>query len=67
MVYRLIGNIRVSMTKKGYKTVTNGRHPLVTPELLARKWGIAFEKAKDMLKEKNSGLYFSALLALTRR
>ena len=58
MVYRLIGNIRVSMTKKGYKTVTNERHPLVTPELLARKWGIAFEKAKDMLKAKTRDCTF---------
>ena len=26
MVGRLIGNIRVSMTKKGYATITNERH-----------------------------------------
>ena len=33
MVGSLIGNIRVSMTKKGYATITNERHHLVTPEL----------------------------------
>ena len=33
MVDSLIGNIRVSMTKKGYATITNERHHLVTPEL----------------------------------
>ena len=34
MMERLIGNIRVSMNKKGYATITNDRHYLVTPELL---------------------------------
>ena len=38
VVDRLIGNIKVSMTKKGYTKITNERHHLVTPELLARKW-----------------------------
>ena len=50
MVDRLIGNIRVSITKKGYATITNERHNLVTPELLARKWGIGLEKAKETSK-----------------
>ena len=40
MVYRLIGNIKVSMTKKGCATIKNERHHLVTPELFASKWGI---------------------------
>ena len=39
MVDSLIGNIRASMAKKVYATITNERHHLVTPELLARKWG----------------------------
>ena len=34
MMERLIGNIRVSMNKKGYATITNDRHHLVSPELL---------------------------------
>ena len=32
MVDRIIWNIRVSMTKEGYATITNERHHLVTPE-----------------------------------
>ena len=40
MVDRIIGNIRVSMTKKVYTTIKNKRHYSVTPELLAMKWGI---------------------------
>ena len=46
MVENLIGNIRVSMTKKKYAPISNERHHLVTPELLVRKWGIGLEKAK---------------------
>ena len=44
MVDRLIGNIRVSMTKKGYVKITNERHHLITTELLSRRWGIGLEK-----------------------
>ena len=40
MVDRLIGNIRVYMNKKGCATIKNERYHSVTPELLARKWGI---------------------------
>ena len=47
MVDRIIVNITVSMTKKGYATITNERHHLVTLELLARKWGIGLENEKD--------------------
>ena len=46
LVDRLIGNIRVSVTKKGYATVTNKRYHSVTPEILAEKWEIGLEKAK---------------------
>ena len=40
MVERLIGNIRVYMTKNRYATITNEKHHSVTPELLASKWVI---------------------------
>ena len=36
----IIVNIRVSMTKKGYATITNKMHHLVTLKLLAMKLGI---------------------------
>ena len=46
VVDRLIGNIRVSMTKKGYATITNESHHLVTPKPLTKEWGIGLEKEK---------------------
>ena len=46
MVDRIIWNIGFFMTKKGYENITNERHHLVTPELLAREWVIVFEKCQ---------------------
>ena len=66
MVDRLIGNIRVSMTKKGYATITNERHHSVKPELLAKKWGIGLEKAKETLKATTKDCNISYILTLTR-
>ena len=40
---------------------------MVTPELLARKWGLSLEKAKDMLKAKTHECISSAVLHLTSR
>ena len=40
MLDKLIHNISVSMTKTIYAKITNERYYLVTPELLARKWGM---------------------------
>ena len=67
MVDRLIGNIRVSMTKKGYATITNERQHQVTPELLVRKWRIGLEKKKCTLKAKTWECICSALLNLKCR
>ena len=67
MLDRLIWNIRVSMTKKGYATITNERRHSVTPELLAMKWGIGLGKAKETLKVTNQDCICSTLLPLTRR
>ena len=67
MVDRLIGNIRVSMTKKGYAAITNKKHHSITPELLASKWGIGLEKAKETLKATTQDCIRSDLLPLTRR
>ena len=52
MMDRILGNIKVYITKNGYATITNERHHLVTPELLTRKWGIGLEKAKETLEKK---------------
>ena len=46
MVNRLIGSIRVSMTKKVYETITNESHYSVKTKLLTRKWVIALENSK---------------------
>ena len=43
---KLIGNMRVSMTNKVYKTIKNDRHHSVTTELLERKWGILLGRHK---------------------
>ena len=67
MVDRIIVNITVSMTKKGYATIKNERRHLVTSELLARKWGIGLENAKETLKATTQECIRSALLPLTRR
>ena len=65
-VNRIIWNIRVSMTKKGYATITNERHHSVTPKLLKRKREIGLEKAKETLKATNQDNICSVLLPLTR-
>ena len=44
IVDRIIGNIRVSRTRKGYATIKNKRHHTVTPEIFERKWGIGLEE-----------------------
>ena len=67
MVNRIIENIRVSMTKKGYATITNERHHSLTPKLLERKWGIGLEKAKETLKATTQGSIFSSLIPQTSR
>ena len=66
MLDRLIGNIRVSMTKGGYATIKNERHPLVPPELLERKWGIGLKNSKWKLKAKTQDSISSALRPITR-
>ena len=64
---RIIGNIRVSTTKKGYETIRSKSHQSIKPELLTRKWGMCLEKSKETLKEKNKDYICSDLLILTRR
>ena len=64
-MYRLIGNIRVSMTKKVYATITDEIHHLVTTELLAIKWGKGLETAKEASKATTQDSISSALLPLT--
>ena len=67
MVDRLLGNTRVSMTKKGYRKITKERNHLVTLELLASKWGIALEKSKYAFTGTTQDCIRSALLPITRR
>ena len=64
MVDRIIGSIKVSMTKKGYATITNERHHSITPELLVRRWGIGLEKSKETLKATTQDSICSYLLPL---
>jgi hypothetical protein len=48
-------------------TYTKERHHGADPELLARKWGIGTEKAKQTLKSTTQHNIRSAILPLTRR
>ena len=66
MVGRIIGNIRVSMTEKRYAKIKNEMHRSVTPKLLAKKWVIGLEKAKETVKATTQDFISSSLLPLTR-
>lgn len=50
-----------------YSTFTSDRHHAVTPELLARKWGIGLKTAKDTLANTTQLAIRSAIGPLTRR
>ena len=67
MLGRLIGNIRVYMTKEGCAKITNESHHLVTPELLARMWRIGLEKAKETLKKTTKDYILSSIIPPTGR
>ena len=48
-------------------TITNERHHGVKPELIAQKWGIGLEKARQTLKATTQQAVRSAVLPLKRR
>ena len=62
-VDRIIGNIRVSISK--YSTIIYEMHHSVTPELLTRKWVICLENAKETLKSTTQDCICLDLLLLT--
>ena len=61
MVDRLIGSVQVDAT------YSDKRHHGANPELLARKWGIGLQKAKETLACTTQLNIRSAILPLTRR
>ena len=67
MAERMISKITTCKTRDGYATITNDRHHEVNTDLLAQKWGIGMEKAKDTLKCTTQKCIRSAILPLTRR
>ena len=68
MAERLINNVNVTINSRGAaSTITRERHHGKDPELIARKWGIGLEKAKQTLKATTQLAVRSAVLPLTRR
>ena len=64
---RIIANINVKRTRDGYSTITKDRHHGISPELIARKWGIGIDKARKTLQCTTQHSIRSAILPLTRR
>ena len=68
MAERLISNVHVRInTKRVALTITDERHHGKNPELLAWKWGIGLEKAKQTLKATTQLAVQSAVLLLMHR
>ena len=63
----IICKVKTRKTRTGFATITEDRHHGVSPELLAQKWGIGMEKAKNTLKSTTQNSIRSAVLPLTRR
>ena len=63
----IICKVNTRKTRNGYATITDDRHHGISPELLARKWGIGLEKAKNTLKGTTQNSIRSAVMPLTRR
>ena len=50
MVEILIIKVRVKRTRSGFATYTDKRHPGISDDLLARKWGIVLDKVNRTLQ-----------------
>ena len=57
----------ISQYRQACATFTGDRHHDTDPSILARKWGIGLQKAKDTLKCTTQMNMRSAVLPLTRR
>ena len=50
MMDRLINKARVKRTRSGFTAYTDKRHHGISADILARKWGIGINKAKQTLQ-----------------
>ena len=66
LVDRLIINIRVMRTRRGYVTYTDKPHHGISADILARIWGIGLDKAKRTLQSTTQDNVRSALKPLAR-
>ena len=66
MVDRLISNVRVKKTRSLFSTYIDKRQHGISADLLARKWGIGLDKAKQTLLSTTQDDVRSALKQLTR-
>ena len=67
MVDRLISNVRVKRTRSLFATHTYKQQHGISADILARKWGIVIDKAKQTLQSTTQDNVRSALKQLTRR
>ena len=65
MVYILINKVRVRRTRSGFATYTDKQHHGISTDLLAIKWGIGLDKAKQTLQSTTQDNVRSALKPLT--
>ena len=66
LLERLIASVNANKSSTG-ATYSNKRHHGTDPNLLAQKWGIGVQKARDTLKCTTQMNIRSAILPLTRR
>ena len=66
MVDRLISNVRVKRKGSGFATHTYKQKHGISADLLARKWGIVIDKAKQTLQSTTKDNLRSALKPLTQ-
>ena len=67
MVYILISKVRVKRTRSVLETYTDKQHHGISADLLAIKWGIGLDKAKQTLQSTTQDNVRSALKPLTRQ
>ena len=65
--YILIMKVTVKRKRNGFTTFTDKQQHGISADLLARKWGIVIDKAKQTLQSTTQDNVRSALKQLTRR
>ena len=66
MLYRLISNVRVRITRSGYTTYTYKHHYGISADLMAQKWLIGLYKENHILLSTTQDNVISSLKPLTQ-